>query len=167
MSSGRLELALQQLREVRAYVLPRLNDFSGDEWFAMPGGITNAAWQAGHLAMAAYRMLLVRTRGERPTDAEFYPPEYMTLFGIKSVPQSDPSKYPPPSEIMAVFTRVHEQGLRECASLTEADLDAEVTLPHPLFHTKLGSLLTCARHEMMHAGQIGMLRRLLGKPPLW
>ncbi len=33
---------------------------------------------------------------------------------------------------------------------------------HPAFTTKLGALLYCARHEALHAGQIGLLRRLLG-----
>ena len=32
--------------------------------------------------------------------------------------------------------------------------------------TKLGALFFCSVHEMMHAGQIGLLRRLLGKSPL-
>lgn len=167
MGSIRLDLALQQLRDVRAYTLRLLADFSGDEWFAMPGVVTNAAWQAGHLVMATYRLGLARTRGERPDDAAIFPPEYMTLFGIKSVPQSDPTKYPAPNEILATLARLHEAVQSECAKLTDVDLDAEVPISHPLFGTKLGALLWCARHEMMHAGQIGLVRRLLGKMPQW
>jgi hypothetical protein len=30
----------------------------------------------------------------------------------------------------------------------------------------MGSVFVCSAHEMLHAGQIGLLRRLLGKPPL-
>ena len=33
--------------------------------------------------------------------------------------------------------------------------------------TKLDSLFWCAHHEMLHAGQIGLVRRLLGQAPLW
>ena len=29
------------------------------------------------------------------------------------------------------------------------------------------SLLWCAHHEMVHAGQIGLLRRYLGFAPVW
>jgi uncharacterized damage-inducible protein DinB len=36
-----------------------------------------------------------------------------------------------------------------------------------LAQTKRASLLWCAQHELVHAGQIGLLRRLLGYPPLW
>jgi hypothetical protein len=39
--------------------------------------------------------------------------------------------------------------------------------PHPFAKTKLLALLWCANHEMLHAGQIGLLRRLLGCPPMW
>jgi signal peptidase I len=38
--------------------------------------------------------------------------------------------------------------------------------PYAAFATKLGALLFCPAHEMLHAGQIGLLRRLLDKPPL-
>lgn len=167
MGSIRLDLALQQLRDARAYTLRLLGDFAGDEWYAMPGGVTNAAWQAGHLAMASYRLGLARTRGEKPDDAAILPPEYLTLFGIKSVPQADPTKYPAVTDILATLARVQEAVLRECPTLGEADLDAPVPISHPLFSTKFESLLWCARHEMMHAGQLGLLRRLIGKMPQW
>ena len=37
-----------------------------------------------------------------------------------------------------------------------------VPYPHQFATTKLRALLWCAQHEMLHAGQIGMLRRYLG-----
>ena len=39
--------------------------------------------------------------------------------------------------------------------------------PHPFATTKLLALLWCAHHEMLHGGQIGLLRRHLGYPPMW
>jgi hypothetical protein len=51
--------------------------------------------------------------------------------------------------------------------LAEAELDQTVPHPHPFATTKLLALLWCAHHEMLHAGQIGLLRRLLGYPPIW
>jgi hypothetical protein len=38
--------------------------------------------------------------------------------------------------------------------------------PRPLFKTKLGAIEWCAQHEFVHAGQIALLRRLMGKAPL-
>jgi uncharacterized damage-inducible protein DinB len=38
--------------------------------------------------------------------------------------------------------------------------------PSPFAKTKLTALFWCSHHEMLHAGQIGLLRRQLGHPPL-
>jgi hypothetical protein len=46
------------------------------------------------------------------------------------------------------------------------ELEASVPEPYVVFPNKLGSLYFCASHEMLHAGQIGLLRRLLGKEPI-
>jgi len=45
-------------------------------------------------------------------------------------------------------------------------LDKPPLKPLSLAKTKLWSLLWCAQHEMVHAGQIGLLRRLLGYPAI-
>jgi hypothetical protein len=34
------------------------------------------------------------------------------------------------------------------------------------YPNKLGALLMASHHEFLHAGQIGLLRRLLGKVPV-
>ena len=70
------------------------------------------------------------------------------------------------ADLRAVFDRVHEQALREVRGLDEGELDQPVPHPHPFAPTKLRALLWCARHEMLHAGQIGLLRRHLGYPPM-
>jgi hypothetical protein len=62
---------------------------------------------------------------------------------------------------------VHEQVLRELACLSESELDQPVPDPLPFAKTKLLMLLWWARHEMVHAGQIGLLRRQLGFSQLW
>lgn len=167
MPSPRLTVLLDQLRLVRKFTLERLNDFHEDEWFALPGGVTHAAWQAGHLAMAEYRLCLARLRGEGPDDEQLISAHCLQLFGKGSTPDPNPSAYPAPTEILAMLARVHEAATTECAKLSDADLDAPVLRPHPWFTTKLGALSWCAAHEMSHAGQLAMLRRLLGKKPLW
>jgi uncharacterized damage-inducible protein DinB len=67
------------------------------------------------------------------------------------------------NEVVAPFDRQ----LRELPGLDEAELDQFVPHPHPFAKTKLLALLWCAHHEMLHAGQIGLLRRHLGYPPIW
>jgi hypothetical protein len=117
--------------------------------------------------MAQYRLALERIRGARPDDADLISEDFLRLFGRDAVPDPDPGKYPPLADIRAVFDRVHARLGQELPALSDRDLDEPPLKPHPLAKTKLESLLWCSRHEMVHAGQIGLLRRLLGCPPLW
>jgi hypothetical protein len=165
---SRLHLAIEQIVFARNYTIRLLDQTPPTEWFRKPpGGVSHIAWQVGHLAFAEYRMALERIRGQRPEDSELLSDAFVRLFGRDSVPDPDPAKYPGQAEIQAVFERVHEQTLRELRGLGESELDQSVLKPHPLVKTKLWALLWCAQHEAVHAGQIGLLRRQLGYPPLW
>jgi hypothetical protein len=165
---NRVQLAVEQIVFARNYTMRLLDQTPVAEWFRQPpGGVSHVAWQVGHLAFAQYRMALERIRGPLPQDADLISAEFLRLFGRDSVPDPDPAKYPTPAEIRAVFDRVHEQVLRELRGLDEGELDRPVRRPHPLVQTKLWALLWCAQHEAVHAGQIGLLRRQLGYPPLW
>ena len=164
----RLPLAVEQIVFARNYTSRLLDQTKVVDWFRQPpGGVTHVAWQVGHLAFAQYRMALERIRGPQPQDADLISEEFLCLFGRDSVPDPDPAKYPGQAEIRAAFDRVHEQVLRELRGLDESELDQPVLKPHPLVKTKLWALLWCAQHEAVHAGQIGLLRRQLGYPPLW
>ncbi len=163
-----LAAALQEIAFARRYTVRLLDDFHADEWFRMPHeGITHVAWQVGHLAFAQYRLPLLRMRGPRPDDAALIAPAFLAQFGADTVPERDPTRYPSPAEIRAVFDRVHERVMQDLAGHPEADLDNPITLPHPIAKTKRDTLFWCAHHELVHAGQIGLLRRLLGKAPKW
>ena len=167
---SRLQQALDQIVAARKYTLRLVADLPLDsaDWFCQPSeGVTHIAWQIGHLAMAEYRLAIDRLRTERPTDAEMISPAFLAQFGKMSVPEPDRAKNPTPQELLQTLQRVHEQTLTELPNYSDADLNAPPLKPHSLFNTKLDSLFWCARHEMMHAGQIGLLRRLQGKPPLW
>jgi hypothetical protein len=165
---SRLQLAIGQIVFARNYTLGLLDQTPTADWFRQPpGGVSHVGWQVGHLAFAEYRLALWRVRGPQPNDEALVSPEFVRLFGANSVPDADPAKYPSPGEIRAVLDRVHEQVLRDLPGLDEAELDQPVPHPHPFAKTKLLALLWCAHHEMVHAGQIGLLRRLLGYPPLW
>jgi DinB superfamily len=158
---------LEPIAFARRYTLRLLEDLGPDDWFRMPQGVTHIAWQVGHLAFAEYRLVLERVRGIRPDDAELLPAEFLRHFGRDSVPAPDPAHQPRPEEIRAVFDRVHERVLAELKDFPEAELGDAMAQPHRLAKTKLESLFWCAHHEMMHAGQIGLLRRLFGHAPQW
>jgi DinB family protein len=165
---SRLELAIEQIVFARKYTLELLDHTPTTDWFRMPAGsVSHIGWQVGHLAFSEYRMALWRIRAERPEDGNLFSPEFRRQFGANSVPDADPAKHLAPAQIRATLDRVHEQALRELVGLTESDLDQPVPHPHKFANTKLSALLWCSQHEMLHAGQIGLLRRHLGYPPLW
>jgi uncharacterized damage-inducible protein DinB len=159
---------LDQIVFARQYTLRLLEDLPQAKWFQMPSeGVTHVAWQLGHLAMSEYRLVLERVRGPRPEDIALISPEFLALFRRQSQPYPDASRYPSAQAIRSVFDRVHDHVLRELPGHPEEDLATELVDGHHLARNKREALSWCAAHELVHAGQIGLLRRLLGHPALW
>jgi hypothetical protein len=162
-----LDIARRQIEFARVYTLGLLEDLDEWDWFRRPQeGVTHVAWQVGHLAMAEYGLCLFRIRGRRPEDLDLMSARFRKQFSKGSQPEPDPSVNPHPAEIREVLDRIHQQALREMAGYGEALLNEPAEDPRAVFETKLGSLFFCSHHEMLHAGQIGLLRRLLGKSSL-
>jgi hypothetical protein len=165
---SRLRDALDRIAFARAYTRGILDTIPPADWFRMPAeGVTHVAWQVGHLATAQYRMCLDRVRGVRPEDEELIPAAFLKSFGRDSVVDPDPAAYPRATEIRATFGRVYDQALAELADFPDYDLDSPILGPHRFVKTKIEALRWCAAHEMVHAGQIALLRRLFGQPPIW
>lgn len=163
----RLQFAIDLLRTARFYTLDMLDNVPPEDWFRQPTeGVTHVAWQVGHLAMVEYALCMRRVRGVRPEDAELISDEFMAPFRKGSTPTADPADYSDPEEIRRVLDRVHDQTLEELPTLTEENLDESSGAPHPMFKTKLEAITWCAQHEMIHVGQIGLLRRLFGSSAL-
>lgn len=158
---------LDAIREARVYTRALLDATSSDEWFLMPGGVSHVCWQVGHLAMAEYRLCLERIRGRLPEDEDLIDAHFLRRFGRGSIPAPNPANLPPPKEVREVFDRVHDRVLAELHELDEAELDRPPREAHRLCETKGQLLGWCSRHEMFHAGQLALLRRLIGKPPIW
>jgi hypothetical protein len=165
---NRIDLLRDQIRSARRDTERLLAETPESAWFRMPqGGVTHIAWQVGHLAIAEYRLGLERIRGRRDDDETLLPSHFLRLFGRGSVPEPGPSGYPSPRELRAVFDRVHVRTLSEVTALPDATLDEPPSVAHPRCETKGQVLGWCAGHEMFHAGQIALIRRLLGSAPLW
>jgi hypothetical protein len=134
----------------------------------MPAGSpSHLAWQVGHVAMAQYGLCLFRIRGRQEIDADLMTSSFRKQFSKGSTPEPDASKCPSPAEIRATFDRVYQQVMKELPGVSEAALTDPVDMPFVEgYPNKLGALLFCSHHEFLHAGQIGLLRRLLGKSPV-
>jgi hypothetical protein len=168
VTPSRLRHALDQITFARGYTVGILDTIDPAEWFRMPAeGVTHVAWQVGHLAMAQYRLCLERLRGVRPDDDQLIPAAMLKAFGRQSVVDPDRTKYPPAAEIRAAFDRVHDRLMAELPGTPDADFDSPILVSHRFCKTKMDCVWWCSAHEMLHAGQIALLRRLFGQKPIW
>lgn len=165
--SDRLELVLRRIMFVRKYTMSLLEDLSDEDWYWMPESFpTHIAWQVGHIAMSHYGLTLFRQRGRnREVDTTLMSSKFRKLFMKGTTPKPGAEDNPTPEELLGALDRVLQQTIVELPNFEDI-LDEPVDAPHAAFGTKYGSLLFVADHEMLHSGQIGMLRRLMGKEPL-
>jgi hypothetical protein len=165
---SRISEALDQLDFARKYTVSRVETVPHAEWFTIPmGGVSHLAWQVGHIAMAEYRLCLERLRPRTAADESLISDDFLKTFSRETVPVADPTVYPSAIEIRSVFDRVHGRILEELPTYPDADLDLPIFKPHALFKTRYESLRYAPLHEMIHCGQIAMIRRMLGQKPIW
>jgi len=164
MSRNRLEVAAERIRFARGYTQQYLSDLTEDEWFWTPAGFTtHIAWQVAHIACSQYGLCLFRVRGRTPADEELIPEEFWNSFKIGTTPVAGAENNPPIATIQQIFDGVQDQVLREIADKTDEELDVPPEKPHPAFNTLLEAIEYSPQHELVHAGQIALLRRLMGK----
>lgn len=163
---SRLSDALEQIDFARRYTRERVVSIPFTEWFTLAGGVSHVAWQVGHLASSEYRLCLARLRPRTPADEALIPDAFVTMFGREALP-ANVTGYTA-EQILAVFDAVHAQAMAELPSYPDANLDLEpLGKPHPLFTTRIGGLRYAPLHEMIHCGQLALLRRMLGHAPIW
>jgi len=118
----------------------------------------------GHLAVAQDLLVHVRCLG-RPILDDGFKSHFPVGGAIKSAAEHD---YP---HVEAVLDRMKQVHVRTCAAvrgtddrlLAEPAFGADGKTPHPHYRDKRGAVSHCSRHEAFHAGQLAMIRRLLGK----
>lgn len=166
--SERLATAIRRIEFARNYTMTLLEGLDPEDWFWMPDQYpTHIAWQVGHLAMSEYGLTLFQQRGRnREVDAGLMSSKFRKLFMRGTTPSIDFDNHPKPDEILQVLVNVHQQMRAEVVGFDGSKLDEPLGPPTSAYATRYGALLFAGDHEMIHAGQIGMLRRLMGKAPV-
>jgi len=163
MTTG--EFLVDQIDGTRQWTLTLLADLNGDEWTFQPKpGLHHALWLCGHLTAAQHSLVFNRCLGKPFLDAAFM--AHFPMGGpVKSATEHD---YPPARVVLTTMADVHRQTLDAVrgmsdAVLAEAAFGADGKTPHPNYKDKRGAVSHASRHEAFHAGQIALLRRLMGK----
>jgi len=162
--SDRLNIVIDQIARTRQYTHLVLDHIDRHRWFELPAGCpTHIAWQVGHITVAQAIHVLGTVAGQ--PDISPLPATWIERFGKGSAAVADPTVYPPANEIMAGMDAVFAQAMTTLKNLPAHVLDEPATHATGMIHNKLDLLYWVSRHEMLHTGQIGLLRRLLGETP--
>jgi hypothetical protein len=139
-----------------------LNDMTDAELLMRPTpGANHANWQIGHLIVSEHS-LLAKCGATMPE----LPAGFAERYSKENTKIDDASKFATKADLLAQFDRVRNASIAFVKSATDAQLSAPSPMPQWLPTVAdvvgLGSM-----HIGMHAGQIQVLRRKLGKPVLF
>jgi len=162
------DTVLGQLDFCRQYTLSLLTDIEPELWYqAPPGAPTTIGWQVGHLAFSQYGLMLYRQRGREAGDIDLIPGWFRKQYGRgTSGDPADLSNPISPSELLEILGRVHQTAISTVRQLPIEQFAEPTDMPYAVYPRKIGALMFCPIHESLHAGQIGVIRRMLGKAPL-
>ena len=159
-----LESNLVALEYSRHFVNALFEAMTEDQLCHQPfPGANHALWIMGHLA-SVDAFLLQACGG--PSDPQLL--AMQPLFFMKSQPSPNLSDYPPVAQVRAWFDLTRKTVLDWFRSQNEQDLSTP--LPEGLREIAPDRLCLIARlaiHEAGHAGQLTMIRKSLGLPPVF
>ena len=139
-----------------------IEDLSDEDLMRRPcPGCNHINWQIGHLISSEHQMgnkLAPDSMPELPDGfAEKYTKETATI--------DDPAKFCTKAELQAVFKVQREATLEALSDLSKSDLDDETGVEYA---PTVGAMFSLqGSHWLMHCGQWAVVRRQLGRPPLF
>lgn len=120
----------------------------------------HAAWQLGHLISSEKQMIeaIGHTMPELPAG-------FAAAHGKDMAGSNGPAGFATKAEYVALLAKMHEATLAALRATTEAELDRPAPESMRSYAPTVGAVFAMiATHEVMHGGQIAVLRRKLGKP---
>lgn len=136
-------------------------DLQPPEYLHRPTPKANcAAWTVGHLALSD-RHALAQLGGELPP----LPDGFEQRFG-RDESCAQAAEFGDVSAIVPVFNEQRARLIDAVRRATPEQLAKAMDKPHPMFKT-LGEYISfMSAHCAMHVGQITIIRRSLGRPPI-
>ncbi len=146
---------------VRSY----LEDLTDAELLVRPvEGANHIAWQFGHLISSEHRMVEAVCPGAMPK----LPEGFVQQHNKDAAVSNDASAFLTKSEYLDIYTSQRAGTLQALDSLSAEDLDkpGPESLKRVASHV-VGIFTMQAVHWTMHAGQWAVIRRKLGRKPLF
>ncbi len=154
----------RQLLRVRQMTDRLLADFTKPEhWvYQVHANCNHPLWFVGHMATTD-NFLLSMVAPEKSR----LPEGFQAKFGVGSSPTNNPTDYPSPDEVVAVMRERRDTLLAVLDGFSDEDLARSTPAGAPDFLPDFGAVFELAVwHEGLHAGQLTVVRRALGFPPV-
>ena len=145
--------------------LAYLEDLTDEEMLRRPHPQCNhIKWQMGHLIVSEHQMI----EGVAPGTMPALPAGFAEKYSKETAASDDPATFDSKEELMRVY---HQQRAGTLAALEKID-DQQLSSDSPEsmkdYAPTVGAAFSLqGGHWLMHAGQWAVLRRQLGRPPLF
>lgn len=142
-----------------------LEDLTEAEMLHRPAvGANHINWQVGHLIASENQIMGAAIPGSMPA----LPAGFAAKYTKDTAGINDPAQLLPKAELLKVYREQRAATLAALAKLNEQDLD----MPSPENIRSYAPNVAAAvsmqgSHWLMHAGQWAVVRRQLGRPPLF
>ncbi len=142
--------------------LAYLEDLTDAEFLRRPHpGCNHINWQVGHLISAENMMIEKVAPGSMPA----LPAGFAEKYTKETAGNDDATKFVTKDELIKLYKAQRAATLAALAKETDANLDKATGVDYAPTVAAMYSLQ--GSHWLMHAGQWAVLRRQLGRPPLF
>jgi len=139
-----------------------LEDLTDQELLHRPAkGANHINWQLGHLIASERDMTEKVAPGSMPP----LPARFLEIYTKDSAASDDPTKFLKKAELLKAFEEQRAASLKALDKLSDADLDKPTGVEYA---PTVGAMFSMhGTHWVMHAGQWAVVRRQLGRKPLF
>jgi uncharacterized damage-inducible protein DinB len=139
-----------------------LEDLTDQELLHRPAkGANHINWQLGHLIQSEHEMINIVAPGAMPT----LPAGFAETYTKDTAGSDDASKFLKKAELLKVFEEQRAATLKALEKLSDADFDKPTGVEYA---PTVGAMFSMqGTHWVMHAGQWAVVRRQLGRKPMF
>lgn len=161
-SAAAIQLAIDSGKMVS---LAYLGDLSDAEFLHRPHpGCNHITWQVGHLIASEHQMI----EGVCPGSMPDLPDGFAGKYSKETSSGDEASSFHSKQELLELFEQIRAATLAALASLSDEDLDKPSPEEMHGYAPTVGAAFSLqGGHWMMHAGQWAVIRRQLGREPLF
>ena len=142
-----------------------LDDLTDEDLMRRPtDGCNHINWQIGHLVTSDHNMVSAIVPGAMPS----LPEGFADKYSKETATSDDPAAFCTKSELLSAASEQLTAMLAALNGMSDEDLDKDSPEPVNAYAPNFGALFSMlGSHWMMHSGQWVVVRRQLGKPPLF